>query len=71
MNTNLDIELMRRKLAAHRGSYPSVARETGLSLSWVREFARGGNSSIRNPTMRSIEQLQRYLDAHTSEERTA
>ena len=66
---NTTIETLRTALTAHRGRYPAVARESGMSLCWIRTFVRGG---FPNPTLRRIEQLQHYLATHAppTEDRT-
>lgn len=37
-----------------------VARDSGITYSWLMKFKHG---EINNPTVRRVEQLQRYLAA--------
>lgn len=53
------IESLRAALIARRGAFGDVARASGLSYSWVCKFATGAR---RNPTVASIQRLQRAID---------
>lgn len=56
--TNPEILLLQRSLAARRGSYHAIVDATGISYSWLSKFASG---HICNPTFARVEQLRKYL----------
>ena len=62
----MDIETLRIELIRLRdrfpGKLPAIARESGISLSWLDKFVR---RRMNNPTIRRFYQLHAYLEAKT------
>lgn len=56
---NESLENLRTRLAAKRGSIMRIARDTGISYSWLMQFTHG---KITNPTVKRVEQLRQHLD---------
>ena len=57
MQQNL-IEKVRGLLGKHRGNWLEIAKESGVSHSWISKFIGG---HIRNPGYETLYKLQGYL----------
>jgi transcriptional regulator with XRE-family HTH domain len=53
----LDIEV-RLLLASRKGQWPLIAKQAGVSHSWVSKFVRG---EIDNPRIRTLQRLDVFL----------
>jgi len=59
MSPITEVEALRLRLSKAAG-VKDIARETGLSYSWLMQFRHG---KILNPTVRSIDMLKKFFDA--------
>ncbi len=48
-------------LEAHRGSWPKIAKEAGVSYSWLTKIVEG---AIQNPGIRDLQKLLDYTKAN-------
>lgn len=55
------VTAIRSDLAARKGEWPAICRETGLSYWWLTKFAQG---RIKEPGLTKIERLQAYIAAN-------
>lgn len=55
------VATVRDELAARKGEWPAVCRQTNLSYWWVTKFAQG---RIANPGVRQLEALQAHFAAN-------
>jgi hypothetical protein len=51
---------VRTELAARKGEWPDICKQTGVSYWWLTKFAQG---RIDNPGVLKLELLQSYFDA--------
>lgn len=56
---------IRERLEAQRGEWPELARQAGVSHSWLSQFVRG---LIPNPGIRTLEKLDAVLPGCVSSE---
>ena len=64
MNT---IAELRTRLAELNIPLTQASRESGISYSWLMKFKHG---EIQNPTMRRLEQVQKYLGSESGKRNT-
>lgn len=57
MSTKFDAAI-RQRLDARRGEWPEIAKQAGVSHSWLSKFMRG---CIPNPGLRTLEKLDSAL----------
>ncbi|MCK9988885.1 MAG: hypothetical protein AzoDbin1_05357 [Azoarcus sp.] len=55
---------LRERLEAHRGYWRGIAERSGLSYSWLSQFARG---VIRRPAAATLLKLQAHLPDETED----
>ena len=63
METDFQASL-RERLEAHKGRWRGIAERSGLSYSWLSQFARG---VIKNPAASTLIKLQAHLPDETED----
>lgn len=58
------VEQVRERLKQHKGSYPRIATESGVSKIWISRFTRG---DFDNPGVRTLDKIEAWLDAHSAD----
>jgi DNA-binding phage protein len=53
-----ELAKLRRELVKRKDEWSKIARESGLSLNWVRKF---GSGETTNPGVLTVEKLEVYL----------
>ena len=48
-------------LEAHRGSWPQIAADAGVSYSWLTKLVQG---QIPNPGIRDVQKVLDYISSH-------
>ena len=61
MSIQLDTDV-RAALMRRRGNWQTVAKESGVSYSWISKFVNG---HIQNPGFATLKDLHKYLGAPT------
>ncbi len=61
MSTSLDTDV-RSALEQRKGDWQTVAKESGVSYSWISKFMNG---HIDNPGFTTLKELHAYLTART------
>lgn len=53
------VKKVRKQLNRHSGTYPAVAKATGLNLEWLRKFAQ---DRIKDPAASRLDRLEGWLE---------